>query len=155
MATKDNNPDRAPLDKPQADKPQMDKPKMAPINVWAAPVLIGWIVPGGGHFFLKRPGRGVLLLISITLMFVLGLMMRGMMFTPQTGDLLTTVINYGGFVGDLASGALYLITTMFGYTQPDMAGAVHDYGTKFLVTAGLLNILAMVDAYEIAAERKS
>lgn len=132
-----------------------EKPKMAPINVWALPVFIGWIVPGGGHFFLKRPGRGVLLLVSITLMFLLGLMMRGMMFTPQSGDLLTTIINYGGFIGDLASGALYLLATMFGYNQPDMAGDVHDYGTKFLVTAGLLNILAMVDAYEIAAERKS
>ena len=132
-----------------------DKLKMPPINVWAAPVLIGWIVPGGGHFFLKRPGRGALLLVSITLIFLAGLLMRGMMFTPQGGDLLTTVINYGGFVGDLASGALYLITSMVGYTQPDMAGAVHDYGTKFLVCAGLLNILAMVDAYEIAAERKN
>jgi hypothetical protein len=144
MASKENTSEKAP-----------EKPKMAPINVWAAPVLIGWIVPGGGHFFLKRPGRGALLLVSITLMFVLGLMMRGMMFTPQSGDLLTTVINYGGFIGDLASGALYLITMMIGYNQPDMAGAVHDYGTKFLVTAGLLNILAMVDAYEIAAERKT
>jgi Family of unknown function (DUF6677) len=42
-----------------------------------------------------------------------------------------------------------------GYNQPDVAGAVHDYGTKFLVTAGLLNILAMVDAFEIAAGRKN
>src|SRR5579862_8549964 len=144
MATKDTKPDR----------PQADKPKMAPIQVWAAPVLIGWIVPGGGHFFLKRPGRGALLLISITLMFLLGLMMRGMMFTPQSGDLLTTVINYGGFVGDLASGALYLLSAMLGYNQPDVAGHVHDYGTKFLVTAGLLNILAMVDVFEIATGRK-
>lgn len=128
---------------------------MPPISAWAMPVLLGWIVPGGGHFLLKRPGRGALLLGSITLMFVLGLMMRGMMFTPQSGDLLTIVINYGGFIGDLASGALYLITMMFGYNQIDMPGAVHDYGTKFLVTAGLLNILAMVDAYEIAAEKKS
>jgi hypothetical protein len=139
----------------QASAPAIEKPKMPPINVWAAPVLIGWIIPGGGHFFLKRPGRGVLLLVPITLLFLLGLLTRGMMFTPQSGDLLTTVINYGGFVGDLASGALYLVAMMFGYNQPDMAGAVHDYGTKFLVTAGLLNILAIVDAYEIAAERKS
>ena len=136
-------------------EPAPDKPKMPPIRVWAAPVLVGWIIPGGGHFLLKRAGRGALLLISITLMFVIGLMTRGMMFTPQGGDLLTTVINYGGFVGDLASGALYLVTMMFGYNQPDVAGAVHDYGTKFLVSAGLLNILAIVDAYEIAAERKS
>ena len=131
------------------------KPSMPPVSAWAMPVLLGWIIPGGGHFLLKRPGRGALLLGSITLMFVLGLMMRGMMFTPQSGDLLTIVINYGGFIGDLASGALYLITMMFGYNQIDMPGAVHDYGTKFLVTAGLLNILAIVDAFEIATEKKS
>jgi hypothetical protein len=88
-------------------------------------------------------------------MFLLGLAMRGMMFTPESGDMLTTLINYGGFVGDLASGALYMLAVMLGYAQPDMAGHVHDYGTKFLVTAGLLNILAMVDAFEIATGRKS
>jgi hypothetical protein len=42
-----------------------------------------------------------------------------------------------------------------GYAQPDVAGHVHDYGTKFLVTAGLLNVLALVDIYDIAAGRKS
>jgi hypothetical protein len=43
---------------------------------------------------------------------------------------------------------------MFGYSQVDMAGANHDYGTKFLVTAGLLNILSMVDVWEIATGQK-
>ncbi len=87
-------------------------------------------------------------------MFVLGLMMRGALFEPQTGDLLTTVIYVGGFIGDLAAGVFYLLTVWLGYAQPDVAGHVHDYGTKFLVAAGLLNILAMVDAYEIAAGKK-
>ena len=87
-------------------------------------------------------------------MFLCGLMMQGTMFQPQSGDLLTTLINTGGFIGDLCSGILFLLSQWFGYNQPDMPGAVHDYGTKFLVTAGLLNILAMVDAYEIAAGRK-
>ena len=128
---------------------------MPALTVWLPPVLLGWIVPGGGHFLLKRAGRGALILVSVTLMFFFGMFMRGMMFTPEKGDILTTLINYGGFVGDLASGALYIGATMFGYAQPDAAGAVHDYGTKFLVTAGLLNILAMVDAYEIAAGRKN
>ena len=71
-----------------------------------------------------------------------------------SGDLLTTLINTGGFIGDVASGILYLLSQMLGYNQPDVAGAVHDYGTKFLVTAGLLNILAMVDAFDIAVRRK-
>lgn len=115
---------------------------------------LAWFIPGGGHFLLKRPGRGGLILLSVAAMFLLGLMMRGAMFQPQTGDLLTTVIYTGGFIGDLASGLLYFLATWLGYSQPDMAGHVHDYGTKFLVAAGLLNILAMVDAYEIATGRK-
>jgi len=127
---------------------------MPPVGAWAPAVALGWLIPGGGHLLLKRHGRGLLLMVTITAMFLCGLMMRGAMFQPQSGDLLTTLINTGGFIGDLCSGILYLLTVWLGYSQPDMPGAVHDYGTKFLVTAGLLNILAMVDAYEIAAGRK-
>ena len=127
---------------------------MPPLNVWLPPVLIGWVIPGGGHFLLKRTGRGAMILASVTLMFLFGMFMRGMMFTPEKGDILTTLINYGGFFCDLATGVFYFAAAMFGYSAPDMAGAVHDYGTKFLVTAGLLNILAMVDAYEIASGKK-
>jgi hypothetical protein len=137
-----------------AVKEKEEKPPMAPMGTWAPAVALGWLIPGGGHFLLKRTGRGVLLLVAITSMFVCGLMMRGAMFQPQTGDLLTTLINVGGFIGDVAGGILYLLTVWLGYSQVDMAGHVHDYGTKFLVVAGLLNILAMVDAFEIAAGRK-
>lgn len=121
---------------------------------WLPAVALAWIVPGGGHFLLKRTGRGGLILGSVAIMFLLGLAMRGAMFQPQTGDILTTVIYVGGFLGDLASGMFYLLATWLGYDQPDMAGHVHDYGTKFLVGAGLLNVLAMVDAYEIATRKK-
>jgi hypothetical protein len=138
-----------------AAKDKVVKEPMPPLRVWLAPVAVGWLVPGGGHFLLKRRGRGVLLAVSITCMFALGLLMRGAMFRPQSGDILTILINWGGFAGNIASGILYLLTTWLGYAQPDLAGAVHDYGTKFLVTAGLLNVLAMVDAYEIAGGRKS
>lgn len=126
----------------------------APLKAWLWPVALGWLVPGGGHFLLKRTGRGGLILFSVLAMFLLGLMMRGAMFQPQTGDILTTIIYCGGFIGDLASGLLYLLAIWFGYNQPDMAGHVHDYGTKFLVAAGLLNILGMVDAFEIATHKK-
>jgi hypothetical protein len=142
-------------------KQKRQKLPMPPLGTWLGPVALGWLIPGGGHFLLKRYGRAALLALSITLMFLTGLMMRGAMFHPDTGgagdrpDLLTTLINVGGFIGDVASGILYLLATWLGYDQPDTAGHVHDYGTKFLVTAGLLNILAMVDAFEIAAGRKS
>jgi TM2 domain-containing membrane protein YozV len=121
---------------------------------WLPAVVLAWIIPGGGHFLLKRPGRGGLIAASVAAMFLLGLMMRGALFSPQGGDLLTTVIYYGGFIGDLMSGLLYFVTVWLGYAQPDVAGHVHDYGTKFLVAAGLLNVLAMVDAFEIATGKK-
>ena len=82
-------------------------------------------------------------------------MMRGPMFQPQGGDLLTTIIYYGGFISHVMSGAPYFLSVALGYNQPDVPGHVHDYGSKFLVAAGLLNILAMVDVYEIAKGRKS
>lgn len=136
-------------------KVKAEKQPLPPLSAWAPAVALGWLVPGGGHFLLKRNGRGLMLLLSVTGMFVCGLLMRGAMFQPQSGDLLTIVINTGGFIGDMCSGILYFLTVWLGYNQPDVAGHVHDYGTKFLVTAGLLNLLAIVDAFEIAAGRKS
>jgi hypothetical protein len=121
---------------------------------WAPVLGLAWLVPGGGHLLLRRTGRGGMIFGAVALTFLLGLLMRGSMFQPQTGDLLSTVIYCGGFIGDLASGILYLLATWLGYNQPDVAGHVHDYGTKFLVAAGLLNVLAMVDAFEIATGRK-
>ncbi len=134
---------------------KVKKDPMPPLSVWAPVVALGWFIPGGGHFLLKRSGRAALVLFSVASMFLFGLMMRGAMFQPQSGDLLTILINYGGYAGNLCSGVLYLLATWLGYSQPDVAGHVHDYGSKFLVTAGLLNLLAIVDAYEIAAKRKS
>jgi hypothetical protein len=120
-----------------------------------AAVVLAWIVPGGGHILLRRNIRGALIFGSVLIMFLLGLMMRGAFFTPQSGDTLTMIIYYGGFVAHLASGALYFLAVALGYNQPDVAGHVYDYGAKFLVGAGLLNVLAMVDVWEIATGKKS
>jgi hypothetical protein len=127
---------------------------MTPVTKWGPIVALAWLIPGGGHFLLKRPGRGALLAACVAATFLLGLMMRGALFQPKTDDLLTTVIYWGGFLGNLMSGILYLMTSWLGYNQVDVAGHVHDYGTKFLVAAGLLNVLAMVDAFEIATGKK-
>ncbi len=133
-----------------------DKENRPPaLSVWGPAVLLAWAVPGGGHFLLKKYGRAGLLAFSVLGMFLFGLMMRGQFLKPQGGDLLNILIYYGGFICNLATGLPYLLASWLGYSQPDVAGAVYDYGTKFLVTAGLLNVLAMVDAYEIASGRKS
>ncbi len=70
------------------------------------------------------------------------------------GDVLSRLIQYGGFIGDLAAGLPYLLARWLGYFPPDVAGHNPDYGSKLIVAAGLLNILAMVDAYEINSRQK-
>lgn len=124
-------------------------------RLWVKPVALAWVVPGAGHWYLKRSLHAGLLFFAVAGMFVLGLLMQGRMFVPVVGDLFTTVVNCGGYVGNLAAGALYFLAKWLGYHQEQLATAVADYGTKFLVCAGLLNILAIVDVFEISTGEKS
>lgn len=129
-------------------------PPLPPIGKWLPAVALAWLIPGGGHFLLKKHYRGAIIAGCVVLTFLFGIMMRGYLFKPMTGDALTTLIYCGGFISDMASGVLFFMAKWFGYDQPDVAGHTVDYGTKFLVAAGLFNILAMVDAFEIAVGRK-
>ncbi len=126
-----------------------------PLVACLPPVLLAWLIPGAGHFYLKRQVHGIVLLAMVAGMFLAGILMQGRMFEPSAGNLFNTVMTYGGYIGDLCTGSLYLLTVGLGYEQGALPGAVHDYGTKFIVCAGLLNLLAVVDAYEIAAGKKA
>ena len=118
-------------------------------------IVLGWLIPGSGHFLLGRRGRGAIVLGCVLAAFVIGALMRGPLFHPTSaGDLLSRLIQLGGFLGDLAAGLPYFVATWLGYGPPDVAGHAPDYGSKFLVAAGLLNILGVVDAYEIATRQK-
>ena len=114
-----------------------------------APAL-GWLIPGAGHLIQKRWGRGVLLMASIVAMFVLGLASQGHIFHPNGGDILDIL----GFVGDVGAGALYIVATAMDWGHGAIAHATADYGTKFLIVAGLLNFISVADAYHIAIGKK-
>lgn len=113
--------------------------------------LLGWLVPGGGHFLHKRWGRGALLAASVTCMFVLGLLMQGKVYSANFGDILDVL----GFVGDLGAGSLYLLTRALDWGHGSINLATADYGTKYIIVAGLLNVISAVDAYDIAIGKKS
>ncbi len=111
---------------------------------------VGWLIPGAGHIIQKRYIRGVLLLISISTLFVLGLMMQGHIYKANGGDILDIL----GFIGDLGAGGMYIVTLAMDWGQGAIAFAVADYGTKFMIVAGLLNFIAVADAYHIAIGKK-
>jgi hypothetical protein len=112
--------------------------------------LVGWLIPGGGHFLLKRYGRGVLLLISVVSMFLIGLGMQGRIYKPNGGDILDIL----GFVGDVGSGVLYFLARIMDWGNVMAANAAADYGKTFLIVAGLLNFIAAADAHHIALGKK-
>ncbi|MGA2347235.1 MAG: DUF6677 family protein [Candidatus Sulfotelmatobacter sp.] len=111
---------------------------------------IGWLVPGAGHMIQKRWIRGALLFISIMTLFLLGLAMQGRIYKANGGDILDIL----GFIGDFGAGGLYILTLANDWGQGAIAFATADYGTKFMIVAGLLNFIAVADAYHIAIGKK-
>jgi len=112
--------------------------------------IAGWLVPGAGHLIQRRWIRGLLLLASVFAMFVLGVLMEGKVYGLNGGDLLDML----GFVGDLGAGGLYFVTRMMDWGKGAIQLASADYGTKFIIVAGLLNVMSAVDAYDIAIGKK-
>jgi hypothetical protein len=127
-------------------------PAVHPVTGRSIVVLIlGWLLPGAGHFMLRKWARGLLLFISVIAMFVLGVLMQGKVYSANTGDILDIL----GFVGDVGSGVLYFAAQIMDLGRGAIHIAVADYGTKFIIVAGLLNIMAAVDAHHIAIGKKA
>ncbi|MGB9031513.1 MAG: DUF6677 family protein [Acidobacteriaceae bacterium] len=113
-------------------------------------LILGWLVPGAGHLLTRHWIRALLLFVSISAMFWLGLAMQAKVYVPNTGDPLDML----GFAGDLGAGALYLFARIFSLGQSTQQLVTADYGTKFVVVAGLLNFVAAVDAHNLRIGRK-
>ncbi len=111
---------------------------------------VGWLIPGGGHLIQKKWIRGLMLMASVTVLFVLGILMEGKVYAPNAGDILDML----GFVGDLGAGGLYIMTRALEIGRGAINLATADYGTKFIIVAGLLNVICAVDAYHIAIGKK-
>ena len=119
-----------------------------------APVVIliaGWLVPGLGHLLLKKWIRASLIFVSILSMFLIGLALKGKIYSPNTAELLDML----NFAGSLGTGLLYIIARAFDLGQSAVQIAIADYGTKFIVVAGLLNVISAVDAHSLATGRKA
>jgi hypothetical protein len=137
---------------PQSTATMQRSAKVAPQTNSMAIIapLAGWLLPGLGHFIQRRWIRGLLLMVAVLTMFFTGLAMQGKVYSFNTGDLLDIL----GFIGDIGVGALYFVARMMDWGIGNIHRAVADYGTKYIVVAGLLNIIAAVDAHHIAIGKK-
>lgn len=99
----------------------------------------------------KRWIRGFLLMGSIVIMFVLGLLAQGRVYRPNGGDILEIL----GFIGDVGAGGLYIVCRVLDLGHTVVAHATADYGSKYIIVAGLLNFISVADAYHIAIGKKS
>lgn len=114
------------------------------------PLIAGWLVPGAGHFLVRKWGRGALLSASIVGMFVLGIVMQGKLY-GGAHDILDML----GLAGDLGNGLLYIVSRVLGLGADQVQVTTADYGTRFIVVAGLLNVIAAVDAHNLRTGRKA
>lgn len=112
--------------------------------------VAGWLIPGFGHLLLGRKRRALILFASILAMFLFGLAMQGQFYSYQSASYLQTL----GWLGEMCVGFPMAVAKFFGYSGGDPFFVSSDYGTAFLVSAGMLNVLAVLDAFDVAMGRK-
>jgi hypothetical protein len=121
---------------------------------------LGWFIPGAGHLVQGKWGRAICLGGAVWLCFLVGLAMGGHMFSPTPSDSGSSVwLQVPPMIANLGSGLLYIVSWVMNVGFSDdpahAARATYEYGNTFLLIAGLLNYLSMLDAFDISAGRKS
>jgi hypothetical protein len=116
--------------------------------VWA--VLSAWLIPGFGHVYLKRRLRGLAFLALIVAAMLIGCKLEGNLYVPVPGQPLT----YLATLGSMGMGFPYFLIRYGLHYEGDIRGAGYEYGTAFLLTAGLMNWLLVLDAWDIVRGKK-
>jgi hypothetical protein len=143
----------------RADIEKLRSRESAPARAWFMG-LAGWLVPGLGHLLQGRWVRALLLGGAVWISFLGGLWMGGHLFSVGGNEQgLSALLQLPPMIANLGSGILYIVAWVFGVGFADdpahAARATYEYGNTFLLVAGLLNYLAMLDAFDIAAGRKA
>lgn len=125
------------------------RPRRSPVDITRLCVS-AWLMPGMGHLLLGHRWRASLLFTSIISMFLLGLTMQGEFFILGSGHWLRTL----GCLGEWSVGLALPVSLWFDYGGGDPFFVSSDYGTAFLVAAGMLNILCILDVFDIAMQKK-
>jgi hypothetical protein len=130
-------------------KPKPQAPARPAKPLWLI-YLVSWLVPGGGHLWLGRRHKGIAFLVALPVMFAIGLALEGRLFPFEWSEPLVAL----AALADLGAGLPCLAARMFGYGLGLPSALTYEYGNAFMITAGLLNALVIIDAHDIALGRK-
>lgn len=113
--------------------------------------LLAWLLPGAGHFYLRRAAKGLVFLLAIGALFVLGVTLDARL-EPHLG--LDDPLSFLRSLAQMAMGLPYFVARYLGFEVGQVTSVTHEYGNTFTEVGGLLNILVMLDAYDTAVGRK-
>ena len=109
-----------------------------------------WAVPGAGHLWLGRAQKGVVFLVALPLMFATGLWLEGRLFPFELSQPLVALAAFA----DIGMGVPYFAAKVAGLGTGRVIAQSFEYGNAFLIVAGLLNMLVVLDAFDVAEGRK-
>jgi hypothetical protein len=112
--------------------------------------LAAWAVPGAGHLWLGRRQKGIVFLGTLAAMFVMGLALGGRIFPFVLSEPLVAL----AAVADAGLGLPWMVARVMGAGAGVVTAASYEYGNTFLIVAGLLNFLVVLDAFDVATGRK-
>ena len=112
--------------------------------------LLAWAIPGAAHFWLGRRQKAVVFLVVLSMMFAIGLALKGRIFPFEFSEPLVAL----AAIADMGLGVPWMVARMLGAGGGVVTATTYEYGNTFLIVAGLLNLLVVLDAFDIAMGRK-
>ena len=112
--------------------------------------LAAWAVPGAGHLWMGRRQKALVFMLALPALFLLGLFLHGRIFPFDFSEPLVGL----AAIADLGLGVPWLIARLLDAGAGTVTAATYEYGNCYLIVAGLLNFLVILDAFDIGKGRK-
>ena len=138
--------ERVPVPRPPEGEGQ---PRGTPQRALLASFL-GWLVPGLGHLYLRRRSQAIAFFLVVAGFSALGFATGGKLYRPDPEKPLSYLASFA----DLGLGPSYLGGAALGLGQGDPRAVTHEHGNAFLLSAGIMNLLLILDAWDIGSGRK-